>query len=184
MKCYLIGNGPSLTPERLDGIVGQFSFAVNAIGSMYDKTAWRPTVYVLANNGYEYGLRKADYDRSMAGSVYASKSYEGLFSATFLEMREFPDTDKWMVEWWSDNPNQWVSKYGTSLLVCAQLAAYWRFDEIVLMGCDGYKGQLHYGGYPEWADDFDVDKFEKSRAGAEALMQFHLKRLGIRYTYV
>ena len=49
--CFIIGNGPSLTPEDLDKIQqsGVVTFASNRIYKMFDKTTWRPTYITVAD---------------------------------------------------------------------------------------------------------------------------------------
>ena len=43
---YILGNGPSLTVELLDSLIGHVTYACNRIHLIYDKTEWRPTYYV------------------------------------------------------------------------------------------------------------------------------------------
>ncbi len=44
---YVIGNGPSLTPELLESLDAP-AFAVNRIWKMFERTIWRPQYYVRA----------------------------------------------------------------------------------------------------------------------------------------
>lgn len=44
-RCFIIGNGPSLTAKDLDMIKNEVSFASNRIFDIYPKTQWRPTYY-------------------------------------------------------------------------------------------------------------------------------------------
>ncbi len=46
-RCFVIGNGPSLTINDLEYIKGEISFACNSIYALYNETNWRPTYYVL-----------------------------------------------------------------------------------------------------------------------------------------
>lgn len=50
-SCFIIGNGPSLTPEDLDIIAKAAipSFAANRIYKIYPKTSWRPTYYLAVD---------------------------------------------------------------------------------------------------------------------------------------
>ena len=45
-RCFIIGNGPSLTPADLDLLEGEITMACNKIYALFDKTTWRPTYYV------------------------------------------------------------------------------------------------------------------------------------------
>ena len=44
-RCFIIGNGPSLTASDLNMLKNEFTFAANRIFYMFDKTEWRPTYY-------------------------------------------------------------------------------------------------------------------------------------------
>lgn len=44
-RCFIIGNGPSLTIEDLGKIGTEDSFGVNRIYKIFDQTKWRPTYY-------------------------------------------------------------------------------------------------------------------------------------------
>ena len=45
-RCFIVGNGPSLTVEDLGKIENEVSFACNRIYSIFDNTKWRPTYYM------------------------------------------------------------------------------------------------------------------------------------------
>lgn len=44
-RCFVIGNGPSLTPSDLDMITGEISIASNKIFEIFSSTKWRPLFY-------------------------------------------------------------------------------------------------------------------------------------------
>lgn len=46
-RCFVIGNGPSLTVADLEKIKGEVSFASNKIFLIYDQTNWRPDFYCV-----------------------------------------------------------------------------------------------------------------------------------------
>ena len=45
-RCFIIGNGPSLTPEDLDQLKRENCFGTNRIYCMFDRTEWRPTYFM------------------------------------------------------------------------------------------------------------------------------------------
>ncbi len=47
-RAFIVGNGPSLNNTNLDLLIGEISFGVNRIAKIYDRTNWRPTHYVRA----------------------------------------------------------------------------------------------------------------------------------------
>ena len=44
-RCFIIGTGPSLRASDLDKLKDEFTFASNKIHYIYEETAWRPTFY-------------------------------------------------------------------------------------------------------------------------------------------
>lgn len=47
-RAFIVGNGPSLNHTKLDLMRGDISFGINRISKIYDRTYWRPTHYVRA----------------------------------------------------------------------------------------------------------------------------------------
>ncbi|MFC2055928.1 hypothetical protein ACFLV7_16775 [Chloroflexota bacterium] len=67
-RCFVIGNGPSLSTTDLDQLRGEVTFACNKIYLAFNETDWRPTYYavedpLVAQQNYEeinnlYGFTK------------------------------------------------------------------------------------------------------------------------------
>jgi hypothetical protein len=191
VKCYIVGSGFGLDVKFLDTI-RDFSFSCNAIGSIYNQTTWRPTAYTLTSENFRNKDRRGDYLSSMkqARLVFADKELinkYGITNAFPLTVKTYPDIPEWQPEWFSCNPLEWVSKFGTSLLPAVQIAFYIGFDEVVFVGCDGYNPEgkrQHVEGYPEWADNFDVCKFSKTLTAAHELIAYHAKRKNIKVVFI
>jgi hypothetical protein len=49
-RCFIIGNGPSLTPEDLAKLKSEISFGSNKIYLAFDQTEWRPSYYVVEDD--------------------------------------------------------------------------------------------------------------------------------------
>lgn len=49
-RCFIVGNGPSLTIADLEQIKGEHCFAFNRIYETFDKTSWRPEFYMVLDN--------------------------------------------------------------------------------------------------------------------------------------
>ena len=49
-RCFVIGNGPSLTMCDLDKLKSEVTFAANKIYLAFDKTDWRPSYYVVEDD--------------------------------------------------------------------------------------------------------------------------------------
>jgi hypothetical protein len=188
MECYIVGSGTGLDVKFLDAIKEEYSFSTNAIGSIYDRTEWRPTVYTLTSDNFKTDDRQEDYIKSMeqARLIFASREFN-IPNATPITARAYPDTAEWKPDWFSHKPLEWVSKYGTSLLPAVQIAFWMGFDEIVFVGCNGYNPKdkrQHVAGYPEWAEGFNVTKYAETLRGAHELIAYHAKRKGIKVYFV
>lgn len=58
----VVGNGPSLDPQDLTLFADLPSVASNKINLLYDRTAWRPTLYTIADPLTIYKLPASHYD--------------------------------------------------------------------------------------------------------------------------
>lgn len=50
-RIFIVATGPSLTPEDLDLLKNEYTFSMNSIFKIYDRTEWRPTFYCIADGG-------------------------------------------------------------------------------------------------------------------------------------
>lgn len=48
-RCFIIGNGPSLSANDLDLLIGEKTFACNRIYNIFPQTYWRPTFYMCGD---------------------------------------------------------------------------------------------------------------------------------------
>ena len=66
-EIFIVGNGPSLTPDQLNLIKSKYSFGVNRISLMFEKTSWRPNFYTTldwltsVDNFQEYNSLEIPY---------------------------------------------------------------------------------------------------------------------------
>ena len=161
MRCWIIGNGPSLKRTPLDRIKDP-CYAVNRIHLIYPDTTWRPDVWIIADRsrstfhgwdtqmhleqGYPCWVR-ADIPRG-AEAIMWNKNFPDTFipfpECDHIDVDHNP-TDKF------HEPN--LCKMGGSLYVAFQLAVYDGYDEIVFVGIDGnIRQQKHNHFSPEYAD--------------------------------
>jgi hypothetical protein len=49
-RCFVIGNGPSLSVADLDRLKGEITFAANKIYLAFEQTDWRPTYYLVEDS--------------------------------------------------------------------------------------------------------------------------------------
>lgn len=153
-RCFITCTGPSLTIEDLEKLEGEYTFGMNSISMIHDKTKWKPDfygiqdIYVFArikdsvlntDNGivfvpYQYKKRYSTPDNwvyfHMSGSYHL---YERSYGPHFFS--KFSD-------------NGYITIYdGYSIMYSImQLVVYMGFDEIYLLGADcSYSGnKLHF----------------------------------------
>ena len=51
-RCFLVGNGPSITASDLDALAGEETFASNGIFKVFGGTRWRPTYYLSVDREF------------------------------------------------------------------------------------------------------------------------------------
>ena len=141
---YIIGNGPSLTPEQLNMLIGKDCFGVNRIDLIYPKTDWRPTYYVrcesmdiVVNQAW---LPSVKEHLNLGIPCYMSgffKEYSWGYS-NYIELkhcshhvRDFGSLKE---------PDEWhmpmLCQFGGSLIVAMQIALNIGYERLVLLGCD------------------------------------------------
>ncbi len=146
-RVFLIGNGPSLSRTPLDLIAGEQSFAMNRISLIYPKTTWRPSYFICTTTNITRPEWKADIDATLASGTQAFfwedlRQYAPIDAKiSFIRCSHGPElVEEAPDEWWSDDATDRVCKFGTSMLVALQIAAYMGFSKMYLLGCDlGFK---------------------------------------------
>ena len=141
-RCFIIGNGPSLTPEDLDKIKNEYSFAANKIFYIYDKTEWRPTFYscgdpevyitikdyfLSCDIEYKFLSRLCGIPKKIDNSLYPFYPHDGRFC-----INKYNFSPPFI----SENVNEFISLGGTVTFTNIQLAIYMGFKEIYLLGVD------------------------------------------------
>jgi hypothetical protein len=155
-RVWIVGSGPSLDKTPLDMLVGEYSFGINRIGSVFDKTTWRPQFFMCATGR----VVKEDYRNDVLRAVEACEI--AIFCDRLLPvigdkiplrhhrkvlwlncLQNSSEHNEPQDSWW--NPlmieKGRINNFGTTAFGCTQIAAYLGFSTIVLVGCDmGYKG--------------------------------------------
>ncbi len=140
-RCFIIGNGPSLTATDLSKLKGEYTFAANRIYDIFSQTDWKPTFYV--------SLDRLFIDRNY------DEIYNNQFQQYFLEYRSVrlkPKRDDtialfrlpvYEVNIWDARSicvntelNIGYSNGYTVTFTSIQLALYMGFTEIYLLGVD------------------------------------------------
>lgn len=139
-RCFIIGNGPSLTADDLECIhnSGIPSFAMNRVFNIFPQTKWRPTYYCSEDIlilGPTQNIVN-NMDAKMKFIPINLKWYEGV---------EINDAVYFMMDYHSDVKENFnlsldcshsIRCRGTVTSTCIQLAIYMGFSEIYLLGID------------------------------------------------
>jgi len=142
-RCFIVGNGPSLSIEDLEIIKDEYSFASNGIVKLFDKTKWRPNWYMVVDDFIIEQLW--DWDKEIFTGI---ESY--VYDKEFVEKHRQEFNIHYMVrggkyaitpeKQFMEKPSEDVSKFfsrsqsvTTSLI---ELAMYLGFSEIYLLGID------------------------------------------------
>lgn len=145
MRCFVIGNGTTLTYADLDLITGQPSFACNRINLAYPFTKWRPMYYAHVESfapNLPFIRENIEAGRQCFLSEYYGEPPQGVHG-----IKDAPN-----IQWVKhchhhilnfDNPevpDEWHMPqpciFGGSVNFMMQLAILKGFTEIVLLGCD------------------------------------------------
>lgn len=141
-RCFVIGNGPSLTTEDLDRLQGECCFASNRIYYLFDRTLWRPDYYFCVDGDVlvrEIGeIKKAEMPCKFLRTIaqkYGRKPEDHIRYiiqyGPFFENR---------AQIWQQGFSEQVDRYfsiSTTVTTCAiELAVYMGFQKIYLLGVD------------------------------------------------
>lgn len=140
-RCFILGNGPSLTIDDLNKLKNEDTFAFNRIYFMFDKTDWRPTYYMCVDVGV-LGMNLPTMEKLKLPNIILSdiarKSVEDSSNIHYLY-----DYSRFKVNRWGfDRPyvSEDVSDHCcfcfTVTYDAIQLAIYMGYSEIYLLGVD------------------------------------------------
>lgn len=141
-RCFIIGNGPSLTPSDLDKIKNEVSFAANRIYYMFDKTEWRPTFYLCCDKEAIMMNFSSIVDLPVKTKFIeiTSKKYNKTNDQSIKYVYHY---DKFYLNKWktsapfvSEDPSAMMFPGQTVTFSAMQLAIYMGFSKIYLLGVD------------------------------------------------
>jgi hypothetical protein len=139
-RCFVIGNGPSLSIADLERLSNEVTFCSNTIYGAYSKTDWRPNYYAMidvsrlkstTNQEFSYIIDNTEHCflpwhcyRTLSKEIRTNPS---LFMLTPYYLGEYLFSNELENKFYVTN---------TVTLLLLQLAAYVGFKEIYLLGVD------------------------------------------------
>ena len=133
-RCFLIGNGPSLTAHDLDLLKNEYTFGTNMVYKIFDQTEWRPSYHCISDSIYA----------SKLGLELSKKVKAPLFTTerTYRRMHNKPIDTTYVHTLQSErykvrgNIQAYCMVKATVLSLAAEMAFHMGFKEIYLLGVD------------------------------------------------
>lgn len=135
-RCFIVGNGPSLTINQLEKIKDEDCFAANRIYKMFDKTTWRPKYYVIQD---PYDSTKGIYENLKVPYLFVSDYYwrkhsmknnNAICYHIKRNLRQSEEIN------FSEEADKYIQAAATVTYTMIQLAVYIGYKEIYLIGMD------------------------------------------------
>lgn len=139
-RCFIIGNGPSLTRQDLDALEEEVTFASNRIYRMFTQTDWRPTYFVMFDESVAESAGVIDGVNSFECKMkfvreqgyYIYKKLKGkicyvhtMYSRKYLDNPSF-----------SEDAMKGIYTIASVTYSMIELAVHMGFKEIYLLGMD------------------------------------------------
>lgn len=169
-RCFIIGNGPSLSASDLTVIHehGEISFAFNRIFHILAQTPWTPTYYI----SQDYKMLQNCYievEKMSAGEKFLPAELSWYYGINVKDARLFhlENPETFSSPSFSDNIAKCVMNSNTVVFSAIQFAVYMGIKEIYLIGVDHHfhvstnsKGEILTDPSVKdyFSDDYNKDK--------------------------
>ena len=141
-RCFVIGNGPSLTADDLTCLKNEYTFASNMIYRLFDKTEWRPTYYCISDQGvlakvldegaFLYLNPEYFFFQYYSKFVFNNRPYPDNSLLYYLEdAKDYNKSPRFACDLSKEAYDAQTVTY-----IMLQIAAYMGFHEIYLIGVD------------------------------------------------
>lgn len=141
-RCFIIGNGPSLTVEDLEALKNEITIASNRIYEIFDKSDWRPTYYIaedvdgiaeMVSQINDTGIKKCIVPISAKKYITdVNNTYFGYWTSNKFVVNRYDDDTSHI----SEDISNYFSVGYTATFSAIQLAIYMGIKEIYLLGVD------------------------------------------------
>ena len=147
-RCFIVANGASLnkTPLLFGSIVKEYSFGMNMISLVFDRTPWRPNFMVVTTTAFGDERYRNQIGNGIVESDWAFvwdefKDDQVLYdfeNVVFIPVihTEHIDHQDATNDFWPKVLGRGISKFATSTFSALQIAVYMGFNPIYLVGVD------------------------------------------------
>ncbi len=141
-RCFIIGNGPSLTADDLDCLKGEITFGSNRIYKMYAKTAWRPTYYLCTDP--HVGVEIESKIRELKGSIKFQANGRrkkddhvcGIHHLVVAPWYSGVKPERYVQKRFTTEIHRYISRTHSVTCTAIEMAVYMGFKKIYLLGID------------------------------------------------
>lgn len=141
-RCFIVVTGPSLTLQDLEMLRGEYSFSVNSIVNVFDKTDWRPNFYVVSDPipfkkvGHKIEEYQEQIEYIFLPNTFRSKSIKHIaFVNSYTKTTRARYYNNYS-EVMPTNTDKYFVDASTVTFTCMQLARYLGFSKVYLLGQD------------------------------------------------
>ena len=141
-RCFIIGNGPSLSLEDLSILKNHITFASNRIFDVFENTDWRPTFYLTMDRKviteYYDSIKKLNIKYkfiTLLSIMNRAKRADG-FTFLYIYGKYRINDCSYEKKGHSRDISKYISTAYTVSATAIELALYMGFTEIVLVGID------------------------------------------------
>ena len=165
-RCVIIGNGPSLNKIDMSLLKNEYTFGLNRIYLLFDKIGYKTTFLVSINRFVleQFGKEIQSNDSKIflnykykSNSESSTISYipPSIYGAKYL-----------------DRPDKGFLSYtGSVTFLAIQLALYFGFSEIILVGFDNNFNNRGQSDKAIKSEGDDIDHFDKNYFGKDVIWQ-------------
>jgi hypothetical protein len=136
-RCFVVGNGPSLNKMNLENLKGEVTFCVNSFFLKSAQLSWMPTFYVVEDHlvaedrREELASLQGTTKLFPANLAYCLPEADDTIFFNHRPRKSFPDGFDFSLQ-----ADQITYTGCTVTFTCLQLAAYFGFKAIYLIGVD------------------------------------------------
>lgn len=183
-RCFIICTGPSLTIDDLTLLKNEYTFGMNSICLLYDKTYFRPSFYGCIDEGVWLKLHDIILKHDNSSTTFFIGNRQTKHDKLRHNWYEIPINvayhtyDRWFKgKFWckfSDDAYKGVYDLYSVTHFLIQIAIYMGFSRIYLLGADctfPKNGKIHFADYGVPDTTIDTAK-ERNICGYEKIKEY------------
>ncbi len=150
-RCFVVATGPSLTIDDVNKLTNEYTFSMNSVCKIFDKTVWRPTYYMIVDPMVLNVLKNDPQFKSIQNKFMSSNLVKraDISESDIVFPQSIGDFLKYGAFKNFSGDCYGIVYCGNTVVCCIlQLAVYMGFKEIYLIGCDCNfsSKQRHFSG--------------------------------------